>query len=157
MCLSSVKEIYDPPSDLIVDGWKNFKGGANKPEFSMQTHGGKSDVPLDVWIRAEATATIMADDKKDYVPGFHVYCDDHAGSTGYRRVFLRRVTCSGLQGSLKVVIAQEMYVPSNQDGWPPPPTATAPASPTPPPAPPAPPTTRQGFIDRVRGKKGGTQ
>jgi hypothetical protein len=120
MCLARVTESYAQPSELIVDAWKSFAGSSSAPKF--QQFG--DTVELDKWMQASAANAprgITADDNKNYMPGFHVYAEEKEvkGKSGYRRVYVRRVTCAGVQGLMKCVVAQEMYVPSNQDGWPP--------------------------------------
>jgi hypothetical protein len=128
MCLDAVTETYDHPSTLIVDGWKEFGGSTKQPTFQNYTYKGSNVVPLDTWIPAsnEHSAQIKANDGKKYEPGFHTYFDEtefkgmgRSNSNSYRRVFLRKVSCLGRQSSLKTVIALEMYVPSDQNGWPP--------------------------------------
>lgn len=50
MCLTKIKEIYDQPSTMVMDGWKEFNGGAtSKPQFSLFTLKGSKEVPLDNW------------------------------------------------------------------------------------------------------------
>lgn len=144
MCLSSVTTIYPNPSELITDGWKSFGGSGSQLLFQMQKFGGKSDVPLDVWLKAESLGlSIKATDGKSYEPGFHVYSDDFQNKTGYRRVFVRRISCAGNQETNKCVIAQEMYVPSDPNGWPPQPT----------PAPPTPTVVSKKKWGRISGRK----
>jgi hypothetical protein len=120
MCLSKVTTTYDKPSDLIVDGWKEFSGKGNSLSFSAM--GGT--VALDVWLQASASTAkdLTATDGKKYKVGFHIYAGDvfeRYSSYRYRRVYLRRITCIGDQDGKKCVIAQELYVPSDPDAWPP--------------------------------------
>jgi hypothetical protein len=122
MCLSQVDETYDTPSSLIVDGWKQFGGTEAKPQVRMPVNG-KLVLPLDTWIQATAESTnglaIKADDGNKYAPGFHAYVDEQKVGS-YRRVFLRKISCMGLEDrSKKTVIAQEMFIPSKKNGWPP--------------------------------------
>jgi hypothetical protein len=127
MCLTKITATHDDPSDLIVDGWKEFSGTAAQPAFFHYTLGGKRDVPLDQWLTAEHRgAGIKASDGKAYQPGFHVYADERR-ALNLRRVYLRRVTCTGDQDGKKCMVAQEMYVPSSPNAWPP---RSAPAKPT---------------------------
>jgi hypothetical protein len=125
MCLSAVTESYDRPWTLIVDGWKAFVyGSGNKVRFDNFGVNGSRDVPLDKWIQATAEYSngkdISASNGKQYKPGFHVYTDEEQLTLGLlRRVFVRNITCSGRQYGKNCVIAQEMYVPSDPNGWPP--------------------------------------
>jgi hypothetical protein len=122
MCLDLVTEIYDTPSPLIVDGWKSFTGTPANPKLSMSIKG-VYEVPFDKWIQAtdeHATCGIKADDHNTYAPGFHAYAEESRKPTqNLRRVFLRKITCLGQQDGKKTVVAQEMFVPSNPNGWPP--------------------------------------
>jgi hypothetical protein len=124
MCLSRVDEIYDHPSTLIIDGWKNFSGTAAKPKFEIYTLNGSAEVPLDKWIQAEDdhAKKIRAGDGSDYKSGFHVFIEEpdiKSQRSFYRRVFLRKITYVGIDNSKKTAIALEMYVPSEESGWPP--------------------------------------
>jgi len=163
MCLSSVKETYDPSSELIVDGWKSFTSGTVSGSLKFENF--SDTVELDKWMQASAATAptgIRADDGKTYMPGFHVYAEEsEIQKLGYkcRRVYVRRVTCMGEQGRIKCVIAQEMYVPSNQNAWPPldssapstPPAPGGPGTATKPPKPKA----GQRFVDRIKKAAGG--
>lgn len=123
MCLTRIDTLYDKPSDLIVSGWKEFGGTTPQPKF--MNFG--TVVKLDEWIAAgdiKVPMDIKASDGKLYKAGFHVYDGEYPS---LRRVYLRRITCVGDQDGKRCVIAQEMYVPSNESGWPPQPLA----SPTP--------------------------
>lgn len=130
MCLTKIATAYDKPSELIECGWKEFYGSAVSL-LRFCNFGG--DVPMDKWITASEIKTpptggIKASDGKMYKSGFHIYSDETQikKNRDYRRVYYRRVTCAGEQDGMRCVIAQEMYVPSNQDSWPP--------KPAPPPA-----------------------
>lgn len=126
MCLSAVKEIYDNPSPMIVDGWKGFDGTPSKPKVQIPING-TYEVPLDKWIKAtdeNAKNGIRADDKTTYAPGFHAYADESEvkpwSNQSLRRVYLRQITCLGRQDGKTTVVAQEMFVPSDtKNGWPP--------------------------------------
>jgi hypothetical protein len=129
MCLTRVETTYDQPSDLIVDGWKVFLGGASAaPCFAHNKLRGNYAVALDSWITADSVE-IKAVDGKSYKTGFHAYADEHnKHKDATRRVYLRKITCEGQQDGNKAVVAQEMYVPSRHDAWPPrdtPPPPTA--------------------------------
>lgn len=123
MCLSTVKEIYDNPSTCIVDGWKEL-GSTGSPRVQMAING-RYDVPLDKWVKAtdeHAKSGIKASDNTIYQPGFHVYSDEtefRKKDSTMRRVFVRNITCLGTQDGKHVIIAQEMYIPSDLNGWPP--------------------------------------
>jgi hypothetical protein len=137
MCLSKLEAVYDKPSALIVDGWKEFAGGSVafspirqggiiKPALSFTNFGGA--VKLDTWLVASEVRppmNITASDGKVYKAGFHAYAEDKARSS-VRRVYLRKITCIGDQDGKKALVAQEMYVPSDPNGWPPQPVHQAP-------------------------------
>ena len=153
MCLSRIRETYDSPSTLIVDGWKAFRqknGVLEFENFGVGGQGGQMGVPLDQWIQAsagDAPRGITASDGKNYIPGFHVYSDEQQISKNrstFQRVYVRRVTCLGDQGTMATVIAQEMYVPSDQNAWPPLPEPSAPAPTAP---------KKRGIIDRIKKKR----
>jgi hypothetical protein len=122
MCLSSVTELYDRPSSLIVDGWKSI--GAAKPSFQLSVNG-KTAIPFDEWITATTEhakgGKIRADDGKHYPCGFHCYSDEKELKElqPKSRVFVRGILALGKQNGKAVVIASEIYLPSKQDGWPP--------------------------------------
>jgi hypothetical protein len=130
MCLSSVNEVYDVPSTLIMDGWKEFDVSGGKLRFAAFAFNGSKDVPMDKWIQASTEhakkGTIKANDGSDYQAGFHVFAEEAECKpiSKFRRVFVRKITClgndDGRGGSgKKVIIAQELYVPSDKNGWPP--------------------------------------
>lgn len=160
MCLNKVQLTHTQPSSLVVDGWKSFRGGGAELEF--ENYGGK--VPLDTWLQAEKIhppTTVRATDGKSYKAGFHVYASDgkQQSDSSCRRVFVRRITCEGDQGGSDCVIAQEMYVPSKTDAWPPLGSTPAPAPATPTPTAPAPAASKpksdvKKMLDRLKGKKG---
>lgn len=152
MCLSTVTRAYAQPSDLILDGWKEFGGSSSRPEFINSQFRKTRDVPLDEWLTAEAKTEITASDLKPYVPGFHVYADEKPGKVR-RRVYVRRVTYSGTQDRNDCVIAEQMYVPSDPDAWPPM-EPQAPTIPTTPQSPQPPPSPKVSLRDRLRGKRG---
>lgn len=126
MCLSKVTATYDKPSGLIVDGWKGFsvRGTAegllaapSGTELVTAPRGVK--VQMDAWVKATG-ADLVADDGKYYQAGFHAYFDEHRrDGRATRRVYLRGITCAGEQDGYPCVIAQEMYVPSDTNAWPP--------------------------------------
>src|SRR5206468_7330421 len=110
------------PSALIIDGRKEFNGSRSKPHFTNYDLRGKREVPLDEWISAETAQQIRASDGVNYESGFHVYEGDtrELNKSPYRRVFVRFVTARGDGGrDRKVVIAREMFVPIDENGWPP--------------------------------------
>lgn len=122
MCLTKIKETYDTPSMMVMDGWKEFVGTSSSPQFSAFALNGSNKVPLDKWLTAtdENAKEVRASDGNMYKPGFHVYADEkEMKSANKRRVFVRRVSCRGIDGSKECIIAQEMYVPSKDNGWPP--------------------------------------
>jgi hypothetical protein len=139
MCLSKIEAVIDQPSDLIVDGWKEFDG--SKPALSFTNFGGV--LKMDTWLVAsevQPPMNITASDGKTYKAGFHAYAEEGAWRRAPRRVYLRKITCIGEQDNKKVVVAEELYVPTDPNGWPPQP----PAAPLPPP--------KTTLKDRVRKK-----
>ena len=139
MCMSKVTVNHDTPSNLIVDGWKEFTGPNSSPRFNFVSN----SVPLNKWIKASEIRPpqdIRASDGKRYRSGFHIFPTPPPGRAWQtRRVYYRAVTAEGYEGSDKAVIAQEMYVPSKPDAWPP--LESAP---------------KKRLMDRIRKKAGGT-
>lgn len=120
MCLSNVTEQYDSPSSLIVDGWKDLAGLWPNLQFQNYAVNGSKDAPLDRWLKADIFSQVAASDGKSYEAGFHVYEDEPNTKRSHRRrVFVRFISAKGDQSSEKVVIAREMYIPSDRNGWPP--------------------------------------
>jgi hypothetical protein len=116
--------LHHPLSSLTVG--KNLLAHRVAPFFPAFIHKGTRVVPLDVWITADPTqtpnGTIKADDGIGYAAGFHAYSEEKQKPIKATcRVYLRRITSVGNQGgnNYPVVVAQEMYVPSKPDGWPP--------------------------------------
>jgi hypothetical protein len=137
MCLDKIKSDIDKPSDLIVDGWKGFGGSGTSLTF--QNFAGA--VAVDTWLSASQvrpSVEIRAGDGRKYQAGFHAYAEERDKPKHGRRVYLRRITCIGDQSGKKCLIAQEMYVPSDQDGWPPQGAAPAPAP-------------KKRLMDRIKG------
>lgn len=126
MCLDSVTEQFDKPTTLIQSGWKRFNGSGRNLLFEAYQYGGTKDVPLDKWIKAEGTN--IAGRGQDYKAGFHVFEDEtefgkaggryYAGKADKRRVYYRKVHTRGRQEGLSVVLATEIYVPSDPNAWP---------------------------------------
>lgn len=142
MCLSKINSILDKPSDLIVDGRKVFSGTAQSLKF--ENMGGVVD--MDVWLQASTSVAkeLTASDGKTYKVGFHVYADESEAkriTPRTRRVYMRRITCVGDQDGKECLIAQEMYVPSDPDAWPP---LLPPSQPSTSPA-------KKGLINRIKG------
>ena len=119
MCLSSISETVEPVS-LIQSGWKEFDGPTAQPRFAAYSYKGTRDVPLDKWITAEGK-NIKVSTFKHYDAGFHVYSEEQElkSRSQKRRVYYRNVHTRGTQDNLTVVIAKEIYVPSDPDAWPP--------------------------------------
>lgn len=143
MCLSVIDVSYDKPSDLIVDGWKEFSGPSGSPMFLNYT---TIAVPLDQWLEASKVKNpqdINMTNGKTYRAGFHAFSDEKEidVKSRFRRVYLRRITCAGAQDGKKCVVAQEMYVPSGPNVWPP--------KPTPIPGPPP----KKKLMDRIKKAK----
>lgn len=119
MCLQTVQKHIDKPTTLIEGGWKYFNG----PDNNLFPHNKWNKVnkcPLDRWITAEGGDI----DSGRYKAGFHVFTDEAKvrkipGAADVRRVYFRRVTAQGVDSGIETVVAQEMYVPSQKDAWPP--------------------------------------
>jgi hypothetical protein len=90
-------------------------------------------VKLDEWITANGPE-IDAGDSKKYKAGFHVYAEESRHDKR-RRVYVRQVTCEGMQDGERCLIAQQMYVPSDENAWPP-----------------KEPSPMKSLLNRVRGK-----
>lgn len=113
MCLTRISRMVDKPVALIQDGWKN-----HAPYFSYLLPDGTSAVVFDKWLKANQI-TIVADDGTRYTTGFHVYIDEEDKPLGAtRRVFVRNITYLGRQEKYKCAIADEIYIPSDPNGWP---------------------------------------
>jgi hypothetical protein len=120
VCLSIVKDKFTEPIPLTQSGWKEFYGTPDKPTFSAYKFAGSNVVPLDKWITAEGD---MVDGGGNYKAGFHIYEDEREikkGMNKFRRVYYRNVQTRGTQDTMTIVVAREMFVPSNPDAWPPP-------------------------------------
>lgn len=121
MCLDSITENLTPTA-MIQSGWKEFSGSRSDPQFWACNYKGKDDVPLDKWISAEKKPVAISGWRGiKYESGFHIYTDETQLKLrgNKRRVYFRNAHTCGPQDSLTVVIAQEMYVPSDPDDWPP--------------------------------------
>jgi hypothetical protein len=118
MCLATARKVT--PTTLVMDGWKLFYGSETNLKFRSSSLTGSSGVSFNVWLKAEEIE-ISASDGTKYMTGFHVY-DDYEQVrklADIRRVYYRNVTYIGKQDKESCIIAQEMYVPSNPEGWPP--------------------------------------
>lgn len=122
MCLTTVFEINEgEPSTAIFSGEKEFNPDGKKLNFQNQPNGDKYEVPFDEWITALPKVNkIKAHDGNHYEAGFHVWEEDSKSKNpNRRRVYYRQVVCKGEQNKEKIVIARQIYVPSDSDGWPP--------------------------------------
>lgn len=121
MCLSVVKDEMKKPTTLIQSGWKEFNGNNSSPQFTNFEYKGSRVVPLDQWLTAETKEVKISMLKGSYAAGFHIWEDEMElpKKSVKRRVYYRNVHTRGMQNNLTVVIAQQMYVPSDPDGWPP--------------------------------------
>jgi hypothetical protein len=123
MCLSSVTTRLEPTT-MVQSGWKKFRGyeayKSCTPSLRFEAYAfqGSETVPLDKWIAAEVKEVKISTFKK-YDAGFHIYEDEKENLPGKRRVYFRKAHTRGIQDGLTVVIAAEMYVPSDPDDWPP--------------------------------------
>lgn len=119
MCLESVTETIKTPTALIQSGWKEFAGTTTGPRFQNFSFNGARNVPLDKWITAE-TKEVKISTFKKYTAGFHVYEDEtELKGRQKRRVYYRNAHTRGRQNGFTIIIAPEIYVPSDPDGWPP--------------------------------------
>lgn len=119
MCLDVVNERVGTPNQLIQSGWKTFtKSSFGKLSFENFGLASKKDraVPMDEWIVAEGKGA-----NAEYGPGFHVYENeaDKSLPSGKRRVFYRKVVARGRQSGCDVAVALELFVPSDENAWPP--------------------------------------
>lgn len=125
MCLERVDRALDSTNTLIESGWKYFEKDAHQLQFPHQPHGGTKTVPTDKWLRAEERAEIgAARGGMAYKVGFHIFVDERQAKTAsfsgkLRLIYYRRSTYKGIDQGQPTVVAQEMYVPSDQDAWPP--------------------------------------
>jgi len=118
MCLDKNYSKLDPVS-LIETGWKEFAGSKSKPEFAVMCLNDSKLVPLDQWITAKG-GHVNTGIIGGYRAGFHIYIDPkESGSAKRRRVYFRNAYVEGSQSGHKCVVAKEMYVPSDPEGWPP--------------------------------------
>ena len=113
MCLDTVER--EVKSSIVHSGYKRFLSGPTFESFKMKA-GAK--VPQDRWIKAEGPSSINANDGRKYPAYFHIY-ETENGTLSRTRVFFRKLKCVGKQAGEKVYIAEEMYVPSDPNGWPP--------------------------------------
>lgn len=113
MCLDSVTKSL-ATSSLVESGFKTFSRGTGALRFENFGLGGKDVVPLDQWITAEEKNV------GTYTSGFHIYTrEKEHNPANLRRVYFRRAHTRGSQGNKTIVVAKEMYVPSDPDAWPP--------------------------------------
>ena len=117
MCLDTVNERIGTPTTLIQSGWKTFaKGTFGKLKFENCNFRGKRDVPMDEWITAEPVPPTT----NEYGAGFHVYeNEDDKRTNDWRRVYYRQVVARGRQTGRDVAVALEIFVPSEENAWPP--------------------------------------
>jgi hypothetical protein len=123
MCLDRVYAKVYKPTPLIQSGWKAFDTGSKGGLlFQQQSLNGSHSVPLDTWIKAEAPGGKIIGPGENYPAGFHIYEDETEikyESWKPRRVYYRFAHTRGIQNSKTVVLATEMFVPSEPDDWPP--------------------------------------
>lgn len=115
MCLNTSQTAS--PTPLIESGWKQFDGGGTSLSFSVQKLRGRHTVPLDKWLKADTGQQLRSGTGATYPSGFHIYADEM--KSGGRRVYYRQAHAKGRQDAHPCVIAAEMYVPSDPEGWPP--------------------------------------
>jgi hypothetical protein len=123
MCLDTISQKFDEEITFIESGWKYFNG-AHISTFPHNALKGKLHCPLDQWLVAEGkdiAATQSA--YKTYKAGFHIFTDEQKARKQFgsriREVFFRHPTTIGVDQGIETVVAREMYVPSEQKGWPP--------------------------------------
>jgi len=114
MCLDSGHYSVDRTT-LVQSGWKDF-GTGSALKFQAFQLNGKKDVPLDKWLTAEGTTVSGS----NYPAGFHIYVNEtEFKGSKYRRVYFRNAHTHGTQDGKTILVAREMFVPSNPDDWPP--------------------------------------
>src|SRR5207253_6408355 len=113
MCLDAGYRSIEP-SSLVQSSFKLFDGSAAVPKFQVMPLADKLEVPLDKWLTAEGGTSY-------YPAGFHIYIDETEFTlkNKLRRVYFRNAHTRGSQDKKTIVVAREMYVPSNPDAWPP--------------------------------------
>lgn len=141
MCLSKVDNIYNPPLEEERYAWKVFEtipyqminrteDSAYKHSWSFQYfpfHSGlicSRRVPRGRWLIANR-GEIYADDTRPYQAGFHCYASEEVARSEAAsfqlttmvvcKVRIRNVIADGRQGVSRVIVAREMYVPSEED------------------------------------------
>lgn len=131
MCLDSVSKKLPEPLPLIEGGYKHFDTYNRKLSFEAYplsgSVSGDKTVPMDQWLKA---SSLHKDGKEigggkfpKYVPGFHIYIDESSSRSSInstdRRVFYRGAHTYGRQDGRDCVIADELFVCSDPNGWPP--------------------------------------
>lgn len=111
MCLSKVDVVYKPPKKEII-GWKAFTCGLDGlPLFPLRRYRGKSEVPLNRWIKAKT--------RKEFDPtyerAFHIYATKKAAvKSSWGSLILpvlgREVTYKGREEFGTVYICRQMLV-----------------------------------------------
>jgi hypothetical protein len=118
MCLQAVTAKLEPTT-LIQSGWKKFAGTSKQPRFEVFGNAGSMEVPLDKWLKAETETKIIGDSGNSYEAGFHIYEDEQELTrNNFRRVYYRNAHTRGRE-KFTIVIAREIFVPSDPDAWPP--------------------------------------
>ncbi len=114
MCLSTVTK-NNLKSKIVMSGYKEFNvSGGNLCFQSYPLKSGKNIVK-DTWIKAEGPSSIKATDNSYYPAFFHVYEEESKSRT---RVFVRGLKTIGTQSGEKVLVAEELYIPSDPNSWP---------------------------------------
>jgi hypothetical protein len=118
MCMSSVDEIYKPPSREWTTAWKAFlHGRTGDLLFPCNYYRGSRSVPRGKWITASNGSIRDGYGQVFYPTGFHVFTTRQdargflGGTRGILRVKIRNVVARGSQDGLKVLVAREMLVP----------------------------------------------
>lgn len=120
MCLDTISHPALPATTMVQSGWKQFGGSFTRPNFQSSALKAKMEVPLDQWLTADEQSISYGGGK--YTSGFHIYEDETQfknNQSAYRRVYFRQAHTKGKQDSKTVLVAREMYVPSDPNAWPP--------------------------------------
>lgn len=132
MCLSTItKEIKSPTKEVRV-GWKHFDFDYDyegyHPEgesFLVFPYSYSDRAEQGKWLRAKHVPVRMWSPKgvKTYQSGFHIYStkeEARQGAGGYAesriiKVLFRRLRIVGTQHGRRVFVADEMYIPTEQE------------------------------------------
>jgi hypothetical protein len=119
MCLNQVDKVHSPALLKERWAWKVFDSDKGQLEFPFSSYRRGFAVPVDVWIRARRVRLFGG--SVPYTSGFHAYVTrDEARRKKIwggvdrviRKVKLRKVRIEGTQERFRVLVADEMFVPT---------------------------------------------